>query len=137
MNKVVLIGRLTKDPETRITTGDISITTFTLAVNRTFAKDEADFIRVTAWRKTAELCAQYLSKGRQVAIEGRIQVRSYDDKTGKTVWVTEVIADTVEFLGNSNTGGNTNSKKEDAFNYNTPKDVSKEELLAEIDDVPF
>ena len=137
MNKVVLIGRLTKDPETRITTGDISITTFTLAVSRTFAKDEADFIRVVTWRKTAELCAQYLTKGRQVAVEGRIQVRSYDDKTGKTVWVTEVIADTVEFLGNSNTGGNTNSKKEEAFNYNTPKDVSKEESLAEIDDLPF
>lgn len=137
MNKVVLIGRLTKDPETRITTGDISMTTFTLAVSRTFAKDEADFIRVTTWRKTAELCAQYLTKGRQVAVEGRIQVRSYDDKTGKTVWVTEVIADTVEFLGNSNTGGNTNSKKEEAFNYNTPKDVSEEEPLAEIDDLPF
>ena len=111
MNKVVLIGRLTKDPETRITTGDISMTTFTLAVSRTFAKDEADFIRVTTWRKTAELCAQYLTKGRQVAVEGRIQVRSYDDKTGKTVWVTEVIADTVEFLGNSNTGGNTTVKR--------------------------
>lgn len=102
MNKVVLIGRLTKDPELRYTTSNIPTATFTIAVNRPFQNQsgvrEADFIPVVVWRKQAENVKKYITKGNQVAVEGRIQVRNYDDKDGKKVYVTEVIADSVEFI---------------------------------------
>ena len=99
MNNVVLIGRLTKDPETRYS-GETVVTTFTLAVDRPMSKDKAaDFIRIVTFGKTAELCEKYLAKGRQVAIQGRIQTGSYEDKDGKRVYTTDVIADRVQFLG--------------------------------------
>ncbi len=98
MNNTVLVGRLTRDPETRYS-GETTITNFTLAVDRAFSKDKADFIRIVAFNKTAELCGEYLAKGRQVAIQGRIQTGSYEDKDGKRVYTTDVIADRVKFLG--------------------------------------
>ncbi|KKX54449.1 single-stranded DNA-binding protein [Brevibacillus borstelensis] len=100
MNKVILIGNLTKDPELRYTPNGVAICTFTVAVNkRVNGENQADFINVVAWQKTADLCATYLRKGRQAAIEGRLQSRSYDDKEGKRRYVTEVVAENVEFLG--------------------------------------
>ena len=102
LNKVVLIGRLTKDPDLRYTTSNIPTVNFTLAVNRPFANQggtrEADFINVTVWRKQAENVKKYITKGSLVAVEGRIQTRNYNDKDGKKVYVTEVIADNVQFL---------------------------------------
>ena len=101
LNNVVLIGRLTKDPELRYTPSGVAVATFTLAVNRTFAKEgqqQADFIPVITFNKQAENCANYISKGRMVAIEGRIQVRTYEDKQGQKRWATEVIANNVRFL---------------------------------------
>ena len=96
MNSVTLVGRLTKDPQIQWTKNGKCVAKFTLAVDR--QKDEADFIRITAWDKTAELVEKFLNKGRQVAINGRIQTGSYEGKNG-TVYTTEVIADRVEFLG--------------------------------------
>lgn len=102
MNKVVLIGRLTKDPELRYTSSNIPSASFTVAVNRTFANQngvkEADFIPVVVWRKQAENVKKFITKGSLVAVEGRIQTRNYDNAEGKKVYVTEVIADNVQFL---------------------------------------
>ena len=119
MNRVILIGRLTRDPELRYTTNsNIAQTTFSIAVDRNFSNQngqrEADFINIVVWRKQAENCKNYLSKGSQVAIEGRIQTRNYDGQDGKKVYVTEVVADNVQFLGSrgSNNTGNDNSSLE-------------------------
>lgn len=102
INRVVLVGRLTKDPELRYTPNGIAVATFTLAVNRTFASQsgerEADFINCVVWRKQAENMANYLRKGSLTGVEGRIQTRSYDNQEGKRVYVTEVVADSVQFL---------------------------------------
>ena len=109
MNKAILIGNLTKDPETMTTSSGITKCNFTVACQRRFANAqgvrEADFIPVVCWRQTAELCARYLSKGRKVAVEGTIQVRSYDAQDGTKRYVTEIIADNVEFLGSRDEGG--------------------------------
>ena len=102
MNKVFLIGRLTRDPELRYTGSNVPVTTFSLAVNRPFTNSagerEADFINIVVWRKQAENVKNYLSQGSQVAIDGRIQTRSYDGEDGKKRYVTEVVADNVQFL---------------------------------------
>ena len=102
MNKVCLIGRLTAKPELRTTSGNLSTTRFTLAVNRNFTnaqgEREADFITIVAWRKQAENICQYLDKGSLVSVEGRIQTGSFDDKDGNSRYTTEVIADQVNFL---------------------------------------
>lgn len=106
MNKVALIGRLCKDPEVRYTQiENIMVVSFSLAVNRRFAKQgeerQADFINITAWNKTAEFCSKYFKKGQQVGIIGRLQTRNYDDKDGKRVYVTEVVAEEVYFADSS------------------------------------
>lgn len=101
MNKVVLIGRLTKDIELRQTTGGISTAAFTLAVDRNFKNKngdtEADFIQIVTWKKLAEHCAKYLGKGRLIAVSGRVQTRIYDSGNGRR-HMTEVVADEVQFL---------------------------------------
>ena len=100
MNKVVLMGRLTKEPEMRATQSNTAVCSFSLAVNRRFKQEgqtDADFINVTAWAKTAEFVGKYFTKGQQVAVIGRIQTRNYDDKDGKKVYVTEVVAEEVYF----------------------------------------
>ena len=102
MNKVFLIGRLTRDPELTTTAADISVCKFSLAVNRSFANTdgerEADFFNVVTWRGLADNCAKYLSKGKKVGLVGRLQTRSYEDKEGSKRYVTEVVAEEVEFL---------------------------------------
>ena len=100
MNKVVLMGRLTKDTEMRATQSGTGVCSFSLAVNRRFKQEgqpDADFINVTAWAKTAEFVSKYFTKGQQVGVIGRIQTRNYDDKDGKKVYVTEVVAEEVYF----------------------------------------
>jgi len=108
MNKVILMGRLTKDPETRYTqTNNIQVTSFTLAVNRRFAKEgeqQADFINIVAWSKTAEFVTKYFKKGQQVGIIGRIQTRNYDDDKGVKHYITEVIAEEVYFADSKKEG---------------------------------
>ncbi|MBR1979688.1 single-stranded DNA-binding protein [Candidatus Proelusimicrobium excrementi] len=102
MNKAILIGNLTRDPEMRKTASGISACTFTLAVNRPFANAagvrDADFINVVAWRKTAENCVRFLERGSKAAVIGEIRTRSYDAQDGSKRYVTEVVADEVEFL---------------------------------------
>lgn len=122
MNKVVLIGRLTRDPELRFAPGTgNAVATVTLAVDRRFAnKDgqrEADFIPVVIWEKQAESTANYMSKGRLMGVSGRIQTRSYEAKDGTRRYVTEVIADEVQFLewGNNNGGNNRTNNNNSEF----------------------
>ena len=109
MNKAILIGNLTRDPETRTTQSGVAMTTFTLAVNRRFTNQqgvrEADFINIITWRQQAELCARYLTKGRKCAVVGQIQTRTYDAQDGTKRYVTEVVADEVEFIGSAGQGG--------------------------------
>ena len=141
MNKAILIGNLTRDPETMTTSSGITKCNFTVAVQRRFANAqgvrEADFIPVVCWRQTAELCSRYLSKGRKVAVEGSIQTRSYDAQDGTKRYVTEIVADSVEFLGSREDGGRQN--------YDTPAPAPRASAPAnsgaftEVDDdeLPF
>ena len=123
MNKVVLIGRLTKDPELKFTPGTgTAVATFTLAVDRKFSKDgqkEADFIPVVVWGKQAESTANYTGKGKLMGVSGRIQTRSYDAKDGTKRYVTEVVAEEVQFLewgsGNKAAGSSFNGNMSEEF----------------------
>ena len=127
MNKVVLIGRLVRDPELRYTGNNLPVATFSIAVNRNFSNQagerEADFINIVVWRKQAENCKNYLTQGSQVAIEGRIQTRNYDDQNGQRRYITEVGADNVEFLGSRNSSTSSNNMNSSASNAGpTPND---------------
>lgn len=122
MNKCHLIGRMTKDPEVRYTQGGTAVATFTLAVDRRVAKDkpkEADFIPCVVWGKMADgVVKNYCHKGKQVAVEGRIQVRSYDAKDGTKRYVTEVIVNELELLGKGD-----GSSKQNGGNYPTDDEI--------------
>lgn len=104
MNKSFLIGNLTKDPELKTTPNGVSVCTFTVAVQRNFSKDgekQADFIPVVTWRGLADNCGKYLAKGSQCAVSGSIQTRSYTNNNGEKRYITEIVADDVQFLGKS------------------------------------
>lgn len=141
MNKVFLIGRLTRDPELRYTGSNVPVASFSLAVNRTYANQsgerEADFINIVVWRKQAENVKNYLQQGSQVAIDGRIQTRTYDDKDGNKRYVTEVIADNVEFLGSKSS--NTASSSANDNQGPTPYDFDKapDTKGTDVDNNPF
>ncbi len=111
INRVVLVGRITKDPDLRKTQSGVSVVSFTIACNRRVPSQgqDADFINCVAWNKTADFMAQYVKKGALLGLEGRIQTRNYDDRDGKRVYVTEVVADSVQFLESkkaAESGGN-------------------------------
>ncbi len=117
LNRVILIGRLTRDPELRYTPSGVAVAQFTLAVDRPFSREqggerEADFIPIVTWRQLAETCANYLRKGRLTAVEGRIQVRNYENNEGRRVYVTEVIADNVRFLESPNREGGSQGQND-------------------------
>ena len=147
MNKVVLIGRLTKDPELRFTPGaGTAVTTLTLAVDKYNSKSgqkEADFVPVVVWGKQAESTANYMSKGSQMAISGRIQTRNYEAKDGTKRYVTEVVATEVQFLSKSNASGNVGTNYGNNTEYsssNNPFDnMNFEEDITPVDDgdMPF
>lgn len=106
INRVVLVGRLTKDPELRKTQSGTSVVSFSLAVNRrvqTSGQPDADFINCVAWNRLADLMCQYLHRGSLIGVEGRIQTRNYENNQGQRVYVTEVVADNVQFLEPKNT----------------------------------
>lgn len=134
LNRSILIGRLTKDPELRYTPAGLAVTQFTLAVERPFSKDgekETDFIPIVTWRQTAEACANYLRKGRLCAVEGRIQTRNYENNEGKRVYVTEVIADNVRFLESNRESSESKppSSQSDPFKDDgQPIDISEDDL---------
>ena len=126
MNKVVLIGRLSRDPELRHTTSGTAVCQINIAINRPVAQDkepETDFINVVLWNKQAENVAKYVPKGGQVAVEGRIQTRSYENNEGKKTFVTEVIASNVEFL---------QTKKNDASKQNETTTSGENDPYAEF-----
>jgi single-strand DNA-binding protein len=155
LNKVFIIGNLTRDPELRYISSGQAVVNFTLAVNRTYTdqnnqkKDEANFIRIITWGKRAEVCNQYLHKGSQVFIEGRLQVRSWQAQDGTKRTTMEVVAQNVQFLGKA--GGSKDASSNDVSerqndviiddNFtehptNSPINISPEELSPD-NDVPF
>ena len=140
MNRAMLIGRLTKDPELRATGSGIAVCTFTLAVERRFANRdsqtrEADFIPVVVWRAQAENCAKYLHKGSQAAICGSIQTRTYDAPDGTKRYITEVVADEVQFLGRPNNGDNNEDAARAASLGNSPFGDNMQAV--EDEEIPF
>ena len=144
MNKVFLIGRLVRDPELRYTSSNIPVATFSLAVNRNFTgqngERETDFINIVVWRKQAENCKNYINQGSQVAIDGRIQTRSYDDQNGQKRYVTEVVADNVQFLDTKATREQRQEPKKEINTNNIPDDPFKDfgaEIKIEENDLPF
>lgn len=122
LNRVILIGRLTKDPELRYTPNGKAVASFTLAVDRPFknqqGEKEADFINIVVWGAQGETSANYLSKGKVAAVDGRLQIRSYDGQDGQKRWITEVVADSVRFLSpkDGNMGGSG------GFDMDVPED---------------
>ena len=109
MNKCIFVGNLTRDPELTTTTSGVSVCRFSIAVNRTYTnangEREADFINIVAWRGLGENCAKYLSKGRKVCVCGSLQTRSYDDKDGNKRYVSEIVAEDVEFINSASQQG--------------------------------
>lgn len=147
MNKVILVGRLARDPELRSTQNGTSVCSFAIAVDRRFKRDgqpTADFFNVTAWGKQGEIISQYFSKGRQIAISGRLQTRNYTAKDGTKRYVTDIILEEFDFIGNKGDAESTNkSAKSAASSKNSEVDLDSPEmdddfsLLANDDDIPF
>ncbi|MBP1309112.1 single-strand DNA-binding protein [Paenibacillus sp. 1182] len=157
LNRVILIGRLTKEPELRYTPSGVAVTQFTLAVDRPFTSQggerEADFLPIVTWRQLAETVANYTHKGNLVAVEGRVQVRNYENNEGKRVYVTEIVADNVRFLegkrnsegGNSAQGSSNSSNSSYSNNNNNSSSRQNQDPFPEDgkpieisdDDLPF
>ncbi|RFA31913.1 single-stranded DNA-binding protein [Virgibacillus dokdonensis] len=155
INRVVLVGRLTKDPDLRYTPNGVAVANFTLAVNRPFSNQqgnrEADFINCVVWRRAAENLANYMHKGSMIGVDGRIQTRRYEDKDKKTVFVTEVLAGSVQFIESKNSNSdsfknrshtNTPNYHEKASrgqenNFNSSFGSSGEAIDVTDDDLPF
>jgi single-strand DNA-binding protein len=123
MNKVILIGRLTRDPEMRTTSSGIANTRFSLAVNRQYQDQNGergvDYLNCVVWRKQAENVAKYCTKGSQVAVEGRIQTGSYDAQDGTKRYTTDIVCDNVTFLGSKNSESGNNNEYNNYNNYNS------------------
>lgn len=121
INRVVLIGRLTRDPELRRTAQGDAVTSFTLAVNRSFTnadgQQQADFINCVVWKKTAENVERYCSKGSLVGVEGRLQSRTYENNQGQTVFVTEVVCNSVQFINTNQAPLNTEAVQQQANSW--------------------
>ncbi|EGT0690948.1 single-stranded DNA-binding protein [Clostridium perfringens] len=141
MNKVVLIGRLTKDPELRFAAGSgTAVARFTLAVNRQFKKDEADFISCIAFGKTGETIAQYITKGRQLAISGNIRTGSYEAQDGTRRYTTDVVVESFDFIDSSNRenkGPNSNFDIANSNFENSMNNGSDEMIPIDDSDIPF
>ena len=144
MNKVFLIGHLVKDPELRYTSSNIPVASFILSVNRNFinqnGEKEVDFINIVSWKKQAENIHKYCFKGSKVAIEGRVQVRSYDDQNGQKRYITEVVSENIEFLSTKKEETKEKSNSEIIKDVMTDKDpfedFAKETQVANSD-LPF
>lgn len=142
MNKVILIGRLARDPEMRTTGSGVAVTRFTVAVSRPFnpqnGQPQTDFIGCVAWRKQAENIAKYCTKGSQVAVEGRIQTGSYDGQDGQKHYTTDIVADSVTFLGSRNSLNNDSQFDTTGFSQPMPSyDESQSLPTTDIEEDPF
>ncbi|QKY70820.1 single-stranded DNA-binding protein [Lentibacillus sp. CBA3610] len=155
LNRVVLVGRLTKDPDLRYTPNGVAVANFTIAVNRPFSNQQgnrdADFINCVVWRRAAENLATYMKKGSMIGVDGRLQSRTFEGRDGNTVFVTEVVADSVQFLESkgasqnrdqqtsgfqSNQNQNQNQTNQNQSNENPFKD-NGEPIDISDDDLPF
>ena len=137
MNKCILVGRLTKAPEAKQTNNGVAVTTFTIAVNRRMNREETDFLNIVTWRGLAENCAKYLEKGRQVCVEGEIHIRSYEAQDGQKKYVTEIVADNVEFLGQGQKQGYETPAAAQAPADSFFAGMTAVEQEAVLDDWPF
>ncbi len=148
VNKVILLGRLGQDPELKYTPGGAAVCNFSVATTEAWTdkqgqkQEKTEWHRIVVWGKLAELCNQYLAKGRQAFIEGRLQTRSWDDKDGTKRYTTEIMASTVQFIGGATTGANNNVDK--SYNQAAPatENVGQEYQIANdasfaADDIPF
>jgi single-strand DNA-binding protein len=134
MNKVFLLGRLVRDPEIRTTQSGKMVTSFTLAVDRFGGSKEADFISVVTWEKLAENCGNSLLKGQRALVEGRLQIRSYEGKDGQKRWVTEIIAQSVEFLERRSSAGSAPAP-ESGVSHDAASQFGQD--VAPDDEIPF
>lgn len=153
INRVILVGRLTKDPDLRYTPNGVPVATFTLAVNRNFSNQqgerETDFLNCVVWRQQAENVANYLKKGNLAGVDGRIQTRNYEGQDGKRVYVTEILAESVQFLepkgsrsgGEGNQGNQSNRGNQGGGNYtkidDDPFSSNGQTIDISDDDLPF
>jgi len=133
LNRVVLVGRLVRDPELRYSPSGVAVTNFTLAVDRKFknaqGERETDFIPCVVFKQLAELCANYLAKGKLASVDGRIQIRTYNDKDGQKRWVTEVIAENVHFLSPKDGQAGASARTTNGTEYGHEVNLD--------DDIPF
>ena len=143
INRVVLVGRITKDPELRKTQSGLSTVSFTVACNRRVSKDQeqqADFINCVAWRQTADYMANYVKKGALLGVEGRIQTRSYDDKNKHKVYVTEIVCDSVQTLARgaeSSAGNDYSTVQSNTYTAPVSEPVDDYSVVINDDDLPF
>ncbi len=136
LNRIVLIGRLTRDPELRYTPNGVAVASFTLAVDRSrknaAGERETDFVPIVVWQQQAENCNTYLSKGKLAAVDGRLQIRNYEDKDGNKRTIAEVVAENVRFLSPKDGGTNNNN-----FGEQKSGNTSREDAMISDDDLPF
>ncbi|MBX5322545.1 single-stranded DNA-binding protein [Staphylococcus caprae] len=141
MNRTILVGRLTKDPEFRTTPNGVSVTTFTIAVNRTFTnaqgEREADFINCVTFRKQADNVNKFLSKGSLAGVEGRIQTRSYENNEGRLIFVTEVVADNVQFLDTKKKSDENNNQQQQSNPFGNGMQNANGSIDIQNSDLPF
>lgn len=146
VNKVIILGRLGQDPELKYTPGQMPVTNFTVATSESWAdksgqkQERTEWHRVVVWGKLAELCKQYLSKGRQVYLEGTLQTRSWDDKTGQKRYTTEIVAKTIQFIGpNANPGVGAREDYKAPAEFSGPTNDYEVATDANFtaDDIPF
>jgi single-strand DNA-binding protein len=147
VNKVILLGRLGQDPELKYTPGGAAVCNFSMATTEAWTdksgqkQEKTEWHRIVVWGKLAELCNQYLAKGRQAFVEGRLQTRSWDDKDGSKRYTTEILANTVQFIGGATASTNTNVDKSfnqapATENMNQDYQISNDAHFA-ADDIPF
>lgn len=142
MNKVILMGRLTKDPEVRYTqSNNTLVASFSLAVNRRFVKEgeerQADFINIVAWSKIGEFCSKYFKKGQQVGIIGRLQTRNWEDDNGQKHYITEIVAEEAYFADSKRDGETGGNAFENAFGDTAPGNMGNDFEVTSNDDLPF
>jgi single-strand DNA-binding protein len=148
VNKVILLGRLGQDPELKYTPGGSPVCNFSLATTESWTdkqgqkQERTEWHRIVVWGKLAELCNQYLAKGRQAFLEGRLQTRSWDDKDGNKRYTTEIMANTVQFIGGAPAHTNNNTHVDNSYNQAAPQAQAPEYQIASdasfaADDIPF
>ena len=139
VNKVIVLGRLGQDPELKYTPNGAAVCNFTVATSESWndknsgqKQEKTEWHRIVVWGKLAELCNQYLTKGRQAYVEGKLQTRSWEDKDGNKRYTTEIVASTVQFIGGGSNGGSSSSSDGSEGDYNIEQDAN-----FASDDIPF